>query len=79
MIPNKESEGIHPEDIKAALRKKGLTQQAIADELGVSGTAINFVITDHSRSRPIAEFIAAKIGLSVDEIWPGSYSKEDKN
>jgi Ner family transcriptional regulator len=79
MIPNNEPEGIHPEDIKAALRKKRITQKAIAEQLGVSKTVINFVINDNSRSRRIAEYIAEKIGRSVDEIWPGSYPKEDKH
>jgi lambda repressor-like predicted transcriptional regulator len=79
MIPNKETDGLHPEDIKAALRKKRITQKAIAKEFGVSETVIHFVITDRSRSRRIAEYIAEKIGRSVDEIWPGSYQNEQKH
>jgi lambda repressor-like predicted transcriptional regulator len=79
MIPNNETDGLHPEDIKAALRKKRVTQKAIADELHVSETVINLVINDRSRSRRIAQYIADKIGKPVDEIWPGSYTNKDKH
>lgn len=67
---------MHPEDIKAALRKRGFTQAAIAHTLGVSKTAINYVIAGKTQSARVAQAIAAAAGLSVEALWPGRYVKE---
>lgn len=67
---------MHPANIKAALEIYGTSQTEIANELGVSDSAVNLVITGRSTSRRIANAIATKIGKSIDEIWPGRYQDE---
>jgi lambda repressor-like predicted transcriptional regulator len=78
MITDDEPKGMHPIDIQAALKKRGITQRSIADEIGVTEAVIGFVIFDKSRSRRIAEAIAEKLEMSVDDIWPGSYPEKDE-
>jgi len=64
---------LHPADIKAAITKAGLTQTELAKRLGVSITAINLVIKDHTHSRRIASAISRLTGYSLEELWPGAY------
>lgn len=66
-------EPMHPADIQAALKKKGVTQRAIAGELEVSDVTINNVISGRGTSRRIANLIARLIDKDVEEIWPGRY------
>lgn len=62
----------HPEDIKAALRKRYVTLKAFADELDVKPAAISIAI--HSRSSTkIEERIARAIGVRPNVIWPSRY------
>lgn len=61
---------MHPEQIKAAVRMKGTTPSAIADELGVSRSMVSHVINGVAKSARIAERIAAIVGKPVSEIWP---------
>lgn len=67
---------MHPEDIKAAIRKRGSTQAAIARTEEVSQMAVSAVITGRSKSARIARRIALVTGLSVHTLWPGKYSDE---
>ncbi len=62
---------MHPEDIKAALRKGGVTQAALADELEVARSSVAQAISGSIRSARIQARIAEIIGKSVKEIWPG--------
>jgi Ner family transcriptional regulator len=64
---------MHPEDIKAALRKRGVTQADIARRLGVSKTTINYVITGKTLSRRVAEAIAEASGKPLKSLWPKKY------
>jgi lambda repressor-like predicted transcriptional regulator len=64
---------MHPEDIKSALRKRGVTQADIARRLGVSKTTINYVITGKMQSRRVAEAIAEAAGRPVKALWPKKY------
>lgn len=61
---------MHQEDIKAALRKAGWTQAAIADELAVAKSSVAQVIVGSIRSARIQARIAEIIGKPVKEIWP---------
>ena len=65
--------GWHPEDIKAALRKAGSNQTALARELDRSPTLINHIINGRETSRRVAERIAEKLEVTLDELWPGQY------
>ena len=61
---------MHPEEIKAALRIKGITCAVIADDLLVTKTTVSRVIGGQTKSARIAGYIAQKLGTSVDALWP---------
>ena len=61
---------MHPEQIKAAIRMKGTTPSAIADELKVSRTTVSQVISGRGVSARIAERISNVIGVPTASIWP---------
>lgn len=63
---------MHPEQIKAAMRMKGITPTALADEMGVSNSTMSQVISGRSVSARIRERIAAVTGYTVDAMWPPS-------
>lgn len=65
---------MHSEDIKAAIRKTGVSQSDIARQLKVSPQVVSDVIRGSSRSERVASAIAAVIGLSIHEVWPNQYS-----
>lgn len=61
---------MHPEDIKAELKKRGWTQAALADEIGVSRSAVAQTIGGGMRSARVQGRIALLIGQPVASIWP---------
>lgn len=63
---------MHPEEIKAALRMKGVTPTALAEEMGVSNGTMSQVISGRSVSARIRLRIAETIGKPVASIWPPS-------
>lgn len=65
---------MHPEDIKAAMRKNGVKASDLARHLGVSQMSVSNTVRGHIKSRRIADAVAKIVGRTVDEIWPGSYS-----
>lgn len=68
---------MHPEDIKAAIRKAGSTLTALAKETGVPRTALSMAL--HARiSAPAEAAIANFIGKHPAEIWPSRYSQDGK-
>lgn len=69
---------MHPENIKAELKKKGLTQKSIADHFDVTPTTVHHVIHGGCRSDRIAKFIAEQIGKDRSDIWPGRYEPVDE-
>gem|GEM_PF-2500924 len=64
---------MHPEDIKAAIRKAGSSQKRIAVRLGVSETTVSNVIKGRVTSRRIANEIARITDLKLSQLWPGRY------
>ena len=60
---------MHPEEIKAALRMKGVTLASLADELGVSRSLVSHVIAGKAQSNRAASRIAAVIGKPIAAIW----------
>ena len=60
---------MHPEEIKAALRIKGVTLTALALELGLSRSMVTHVIYANARSRRVEERIAKVIGKPDSAIW----------
>lgn len=66
---------MHPEDIKAAIRKKGFTLSEMATMHGLKPQALSRAIHGRSSSnveRVIAEFL----GKRPIEIWPSRYDKK---
>lgn len=63
---------MHPEEIKAALRIKGITLTALASQLGLSRSMVTQVIHGYARSKKVEELIALILGSSVTEIWTAS-------
>lgn len=61
---------MHPEQIKAELRMRGVTPAALADEMGLKPSTLSQVIHGRSTSKTVAARIAAVIGKPVHEIWP---------
>ena len=66
---------MHPEQIKAALRMKGVTPTALADELGVANSTVSQVISGRSVSARIRRAISRITGHSVDVLWPPANSR----
>ncbi len=60
---------MHPEEIKAALRIKGMTLTALASELGLSRSMVTHVIYGYARSKRVEERIAQLLGKTVSAIW----------
>jgi lambda repressor-like predicted transcriptional regulator len=75
---------MHPEDIKAAIRKRGFTLTEIAVSLGdrsASGPtkgAVSRVVQGIVKSRRIASAISQAAGLPVSTLWPGKYPDLEK-
>lgn len=61
---------MHPEEIKAAIRMKGVTQSLIAEKLEVSRSTVSQVINGHGTSARIKSHIAKVTGLPVSTLWP---------
>ncbi len=61
---------MHPEEIKAAIRMKGTTPTAIAEELRVSRSMVSHVINGNAKSARIQARIAQIIGKTTAAIWP---------
>lgn len=61
---------MHPEQIKAAMRMKGVTPTALADELEVARSTMSQVISGRAVSARIRGAIANVVGLPVDALWP---------
>ena len=64
---------MHAEDIKAAIRKNGVTPAQIARDHNVSKMAVSHVMHGNSKSARLALAIAKAARLPVSQIWPGKY------
>jgi lambda repressor-like predicted transcriptional regulator len=69
--------GIHYLFIKAALARAGYSQKRVAKELKIAPPTVNNIIKGKGKSLRIAEFIASKTGLTLEQMWPGQYERED--
>ncbi|UIJ46915.1 helix-turn-helix domain-containing protein [Sphingomonas cannabina] len=66
----------HPEDIKAAIRKKGITLADLARDAGMAGNALRLAL---SLPRAEAErVIAAALDLHPMVIWPSRYHADGR-
>jgi Ner family transcriptional regulator len=61
----------HPEDIKGAIRKTGITLSALGRLHGLPASACSFALI---RPWPrVQEIIAARIGRKPQDLWPSRY------
>ena len=61
---------MHPEQIKAAMRMKGVTPAVLAERLKISKSTMSQVIAGRSVSARVRGAIAKVIGTPVATIWP---------
>jgi lambda repressor-like predicted transcriptional regulator len=64
---------MHHEDIKAALRKKGVTPADLARHLKVTDQTMSLVIRRQAKSARIAAAISKLTEIPVEQLWPGYY------
>lgn len=62
-------------DIKAGLLLAGYNQTKLAQELGVSQSAISLCIAGKSRSARVARRIAQLVGRPAATLWPDLYGE----
>jgi Ner family transcriptional regulator len=67
----------HPEDVKAAIRKKGSTLSDLATRAGVSKQTVSAAIERRASER-IDLLIADFLGLKPHQIWPSRYTAKGK-
>lgn len=61
----------HPEDVKAAIRKTGLTMTELSLRHGLAENAVRTALR---RPWPRVEaIVAAHLGLKPEQIWPSRY------
>jgi lambda repressor-like predicted transcriptional regulator len=73
-----QSDGLHPADIQAELKKKGITQVMVAKALGVHPTTVGRVIQGKETSDRIMRFVAKAIKRDLHEVFPKHYTKQIK-
>jgi len=64
-----------PEYRQYLLKKKGITQGQIAQELGISQMSVSKDMNDDPRSHRTRCHIAKKLGLPVDQVFPDYYGR----
>jgi len=64
---------MHHADIFCLLLKKNLTLTAIAEEEKVSLSFVSQVVRGEKTSFSVATAIAAKVGKSLNTLWPNKY------
>lgn len=66
--------GMHPEEIKAAIRMRGITLRDLSEQWGFHPSAVGIALR---REMPHVEArIAQFLGKSLHEIWPDRYTPE---
>ncbi|NVK42142.1 MAG: helix-turn-helix domain-containing protein [Oceanospirillaceae bacterium] len=71
-MSEKKKEDMHPADVMAALKKRGLTMSAVAKEAGYKYPQSLRSALD--RKWPKGErIIAAALGMKPEDIWPSRY------
>lgn len=74
LIVNSRTKGWHPEDIGAAVRKKGTTLSKLATDNGRHESLCRAAIR---RPSPMGEkIIAAFLNVPPQQLWPERYSKK---
>ena len=69
---------MHPVDIQARLKKRGITQKKIALDLGVSEMAVSKIINKTTVSKRIMIAVAKAINKDPREVFPEYYFNRRK-
>ena len=66
----------HPEDVRAAIRKSGVSLPALAARCGCSAAAVQGAL--YRRLPRVQALIATHLGISPQQIWPSRYDEDGK-
>ena len=75
--PRETHRGMHPEDIRAFLRKKFGTIAAYSRQIGRTGNAVSNTIAQPGYSVPIEGLIAEELGKTPYDTWGDERYLED--
>jgi lambda repressor-like predicted transcriptional regulator len=64
------TQNMRPEEIRAQMVLKGISQVSLAQKVGVHPVMISRVIYGRGTSRKVREIIATAIDCQVSDIWP---------
>lgn len=73
-MPNKTN--MHPEDLKAAIRKTGKTLVGLSLELGYSAPAVGMALS--RRWHEVRVGIAEHLGTTLHALWPEDYTTKNE-
>lgn len=68
--------GWHKEDIKAAIRKRGITMNALAKQCGLPSSTIRNALVRPVFSGELA--IAGFLGIPAHELWPDRWTADGR-
>ena len=68
------AEDWHPEDVRAAIRKTGLSLPQLSQRIGYSKHAINVVL--YAPWPKVEAKVAAHLNVRVTDIWPSRYDAD---
>jgi Ner family transcriptional regulator len=72
------AQGWHPEDIKAALRKRYGTLRLLSRTWGLHHSAITNTVGTPAHSVPTEKRIALALGVRPQELWPDRWDADGK-
>lgn len=62
-------------NIRALLMQRGYTMSSVAHVLGVTPSAVQYVVSGHSRSRKIERRISQIVGARRDMLFPAHVAR----
>ena len=65
---------LKPNQIKARLVERGISQTSVARKLGISNITVSVVIGGYGKSMRIMKYLAEILEMPFNEVWGG----EDK-
>jgi lambda repressor-like predicted transcriptional regulator len=71
-FPNNASD-MSPNELWSAMIRAGVSQQSIADQLGIRRQTVHTVIKGRAVSHRIRSAIASALGMDLKRIWPSTY------
>jgi lambda repressor-like predicted transcriptional regulator len=69
---------MHPADIQARLKKRGLTQKQVAEKIGVCEMVVSKVINGLIVSDRVMRAVSAEIGMDHRQVFAWYYLKPAK-